>query len=159
GHAIFSPGPDSGSLVLTGTLVVQHLSPVTLVAHATWGWQENPAPGEYFDLGLGRGGPRVFGSHAFTGTRMRWGAVEARVPVSQDVFGLFGFGLSAFADYGGAWFEDQAPRRGGSIGLGARLGATKNTGSDTYRFDLGYRVGEGFSGKRWALAVGREVVF
>jgi hypothetical protein len=159
GHAIFSPGADSGAVVLTGTLVVQHLNPVTLLAHATWGRQENPAPGEFFDLGLGRGGPRVFGVHAFTGTRMQWGTLEARVPVSQDVLGLFALGLSAFVDYGGAWFDNQPARLGGNVGLGARLGSTKSTGSDTYRFDVGYRVGEGFTGKRWAVAVGREVVF
>jgi hypothetical protein len=116
-------------------------------------------PGGFeFDLGHGAG-PRAFGPHAFTGNRMLWGTVEHRVFIIDELGGFMGVGLAAFADYGGAWFADEPVRKGGNIGIGLRLGATRATSSSVGRFDFSYRVGQGFTGKRWVFSFGRSAPF
>src|SRR6185436_10393050 len=61
-------GLDSGSVVVSGTVVLQPGARHTLIAHADGGWIKQALPGQDFDLGLGTG-PRAFRSHAFTGDR------------------------------------------------------------------------------------------
>jgi hypothetical protein len=70
-----------------------------------------------------------------------------------------GVGFAGFVDYGGAWYDDEPARSGGDVGLGLRLGATRATGANVGRFDLAYRLGEGWSGNRWVFILGRSYTF
>lgn len=115
-------------------------------------------PGSEFDLGHGIG-PRAFGPHAFTGTRSFWGTLEHRWFALDEVLHLVGIGLAGFLDLGGAWYGDQSARVGGDVGAGLRLGATRATGTNVGRLDLAYRFGEGWSGGRWVLSLGRSYTF
>src|SRR5207253_8754319 len=63
--------------------------------------------GGEFDLWLTQNGPRVFGIHEFTGTHMAWLALEDRVLVADNLWGLMGVGVAPFLDYGGAWYSDE----------------------------------------------------
>ena len=119
---------------------------------------ERPTPGREFDLGHGVG-PRSFGPHSFTGDRAVWGTFEHRVFLVDEFLGLLGLGAATFIDYGGAWFDGIEPQFGGNVGFGLRLGATRATGINVGRFDLGYRFGEGWSGNRWAFSIGRGFLF
>jgi hypothetical protein len=77
----------------------------------------------------------------------------------DEVADLFGVGFAVFADYGGAWYADQDPRVGGDVGFGLRLGSTRSTASNVARIDVGYRFGDGWRGRRWALSFGRGFGF
>ena len=98
-------------------------------------------------------GPRVFGIHAFTGTRMAWLALEDRVVVADEIWGLFGLGLAPFVDYGGAWYADELPRLGGDIGVSLRIGPTRSARNAVGEIAVGYRFGEGLSGRRWGVTI------
>jgi hypothetical protein len=115
-------------------------------------------PGSEFDLGHGLG-PRAFGPHAFTGTRSVWGTLEHRWFALDEVLHLLGVGLAGFLDWGGAWYTDQPMRSGGDVGAGLRLGATRATGPNVGRLDVAYRFGDGWTGRRWVLSVGRSYTF
>jgi hypothetical protein len=77
----------------------------------------------------------------------------------DEALHLVGVGLAGFLDLGGAWYADQPARVGGDIGAGLRLGATRATGTNVGRLDLAYRFGEGWSGDRWVLSLGRSYTF
>src|SRR5256886_10747507 len=72
-------------------------------------------PGNELDLWNSQNGPRVFGIHEFTGTRMVWLALEDRVLVADDLWGLIGVGVAPFLDYrgGGGRGRTARPRGGG----------------------------------------------
>src|SRR2546430_3867917 len=70
-------------------------------------------PGNEFDLWNSQNGPRVFGIHEFTGTRMVWLALEDRVLVADDLWGLIGVGVAPFLDYRGGGGGGGPPPRGG----------------------------------------------
>ena len=73
---------------------------------------------------------------------------------------MLGIGAAGFVDYGGAWFDGLVePQYGGNVGFGLRIGATRATGINVGRFDLGYRFGDGWSGNRWAFSIGRGFLF
>jgi hypothetical protein len=158
-HGLFdADGLDSGR-VWAGVTIASRLIPrQATVLHVEGGLAESQLPGAEFDLGHGIG-PRAFAPHAFTGTRSVWGNLEHRVFLLDDVLGLLGVGLAAFLDYGGAWFEDQAARFGGDVGLGLRLGTTRSTGANVGRFDLAYQFGDGVSGNRWVFSFGRAFTY
>jgi hypothetical protein len=63
------------------------------------GWQERPAPGAEFDLGLGLG-PRGFKAHSFTGDRAFFNTAEYRWTLTNDFYKLTAIGLAGFVDYG-----------------------------------------------------------
>lgn len=158
-NALFTPaGADSGQVWAGLTVAALPFPRNATVFHIEAGAQRGIAPGAEFDIGHGRG-PRAFGPHSFTGTRMIWGSLEHRAFVVDEVFGLLGVGFAAFVDYGGAWFEGQSPRLGGDFGLGLRLGATRATGNNVGRIDLAYKFGDGFVGNRWVLSFGRGFAF
>jgi len=62
-------------------------------------------------------------------------------------------------DYGGAWYADEPARKGGNVGFGLRLGATRATGNNVGRFDLAYRFGDGITGSRWVFSFGRSFAY
>jgi hypothetical protein len=153
-----SAGLDSGRVWVGLTLAARPFPRNATVFHFEAGAQENTPPGSEFDLGHG-GGPRLFGAHAFTGTRSVWGALEHRAFLIDEILGLLGIGVAAFVDYGGAWYPDQSARLGGNVGVGLRIGATRATGPNVGRIDFGYRFGDGTEGKRWALSFGQGFAF
>ncbi|HXV86618.1 MAG TPA: hypothetical protein VD793_07955, partial [Gemmatimonadales bacterium] len=114
--------------------------------------------GSEVDLGHGIG-PRAFRSHAFSGTRGAWGTLEHRWFVWDELAGIMGLGVAGFVDYGGAWYTDQAARHGGDAGVGLLIGATRASGTNVGRVDLAYRFGQGWTGRRWLVSVGRTVVY
>jgi hypothetical protein len=154
-----SAGLDSGQVRAGLTLASRLLPRQATVLNVQAGVQKDPAPGAEFDLGHGTG-PRGFGPHSFTGTRTVWGTAEHRVFLWDALLDLLGIGVAAFVDFGGAWYEDQAARLGGDAGIGLRLGlGPKSTGTNVVRFDIAYRFGEGWSGDRGVLSVGRAFEF
>ena len=150
---------DSGRVFGSMTVASQNLARQTLILHLEGGRLRAPKPGDEFDLWRDSKGPRLFGAHAFTGTREAWVALEDRFVVKDEVWGLFGFGLAPFFDYGGAWYDDEQARLGGDAGLALRLGPTRLTITDVGQFALGYRFGQGFSGRHWAFTATGNILY
>lgn len=138
------------------TVVSQNLPRQTLIAHLEGGRLERTKPGAEFDLWLDQRGPRLFGAHAFTGTRMMWFAFEDRILVAKDLWGMVGLGIAPFFDYGGAWYGDEAARLGGNAGVALRFGPTRAVRGDAGELAVGYRFGVGTG---WAIAVRRGFRF
>jgi len=151
-------GLDSGSVVLSGTLVLQPAGRHSLIAHADGGWLERPLPGQEFDMGLGTG-PRAFRSHAFTGDRSFYTTAEYRYVVKEEIWQLFGIGLAGFVDYGGAWYHGASRRTGWDAGLGLRLGASRASGVEAIRIDLARRFATDVEGAGWVVSVGKGLTF
>jgi hypothetical protein len=157
-------GLDSGRVAGAVTLASQNLPHQTLIVHVEAAGLRRPKPGGEFDLWGTQNGPRVFGIHQFTGTRMMWLALEDRVLVADDVWGLMAIGVAPFFDYGGAWYDAsglgyqrEAARLGGDVGLSLRIGPTRAARGDVAEFAVGYRFGKGFTGSRWGLAIRKGV--
>jgi len=159
GGVLTGAGVDSGRVIGSATLASQNLARQSLIVHLEGGVLRRPKPGDEFDLWRDNKGPRLFGAHALTGTRMMWLALEDRVVVKEEVWGLFGVGLAPFLDYGGAWYGDERARVGGDAGLALRLGPTRLTITDVGQFALGYRFGQGFSGKHWAFTATGNIAY
>jgi hypothetical protein len=156
GHGIYTAaGLDSGRARAALTVVDQNLPRQTWALFVEGGVAQRPRHGSEFDLWLERSGPRFFGAHAFTGTRMLWGMLENRILVSEEFGGLFGIGLAPFVEWGGAWYADEAPRYGGNAGLSLRLGPTRAVRGDASEIAVGVRFGQGWSGRRWAVTLRR----
>jgi len=151
-------GLDSGSVVVSGTVVLQPGARHTLIAHADGGWIKQALPGQDFDLGLGTG-PRAFRSHAFTGDRSFYTTMEYRYVVKEELWQLFGIGLAGFVDYGGAWYDGGSRRTGWDAGLGLRLGASRASGVEAIRIDLARRFATDVEGAGWVVAVGKGLTF
>jgi len=142
------------------TIVSQNLPRQTLIAHVEGGRLQRPRPGAEFDLWLDQRGPRLFGAHAFTGTRMTWLAIEDRIVVAADLWGMVGLGLAPFVDYGGAWFANETSRLGGDAGMALRFGPTRAVRGDAGELAVGYRFGSAVGIKKgWALALRRGFRF
>ena len=149
-------GLDSTRLRGGLTVVSQNLPRQTLVAHLEGGRLERIKPGAEFDLWYDQRGPRLFGAHDFTGTRMTWFAFEDRILVAEDLWGMVGLGIAPFFDYGGAWYGDEAARLGGNAGLALRFGPTRAVRGDAGELAVGYRFGVGTG---WAIALRRGFRF
>ena len=149
--------PDSGRVAGGLTVATQNLGNQTLVLHVEGAALRRPKPGAEFDLWNSQNGPRVFGIHQFTGTRRVWLALEDRLLVADDLWGLMGVGVAPFLDYGGAWYADEPARLGGAVGMSLRIGPTRAVRGDVAEFAVGYRFGKGFTGSRWGLAIRKGV--
>jgi hypothetical protein len=153
-HGMFvRSGLDSAQLTGAINAVSQNVPGQTLVFHLEGGHRRNATPGTEFDLWRDGSGPRLFGAHEFTGTRMSWVAVEDRVVVTDEVWGLVGLGVAPFFDWGGAWFKGDPRRLGGDVGVALRVGPTRSIRGDVAEVAFGYRFGAGFTGRRLALTV------
>lgn len=160
GNGVFTPsGPDSGRVSGAVTVASQNLRSQTLILHVEGARLRRSKPGEEFDLWSTQNGPRVFAIHEFTGTRMAWAALEDRLVVADELWGLVAVGVAPFLDYGGAWYADEAARLGGDIGIALRLGPTRSVRGDVAEFALGYRFGAGFTGSRWGFAIRKGVTY
>jgi len=160
-HGLYrAAGLDSGLVKAGLTVGSQNLPRETTILHVEVGASRRAKPGGEFDLWRDQNGPRVFGAHAFTGTRMVWVAVENRALVADDLWGLLGVGVAPFFDYGGAWYADERARLGGDVGLALRLGPTRAVHGSVTEFAVGYRFGEGVvPGHRWALTIREGIGF
>lgn len=155
---VFTAGaPDSGRVSGALTVASQNVPRHTLILHLEGARLRRPKFGEEFDLWSSQNGPRVFGIHQFTGWRMAWLALEDRILVTDEAWGLMGVGLAPFFDYGGAWYPTETPRLGGDVGLSLRIGPTRAVRGDVAEFAVGYRFGQGFTGSRWGVAVRKGV--
>ncbi|OLB13212.1 MAG: hypothetical protein AUH07_06730 [Gemmatimonadetes bacterium 13_2_20CM_70_9] len=154
GDGVFTADqPDSGRVSAALSVVSQNLRGQTLILHLEGARLRKPPPGIQFDLAVRQNGPRVFGIHAFTGTRMVWLALEDRVVVADEIWGLFGLGVAPFFDYGGAWYADELPRLDGDIGVSLRIGPTRSARAAVGEIAVGYRFGQGLSGRRWGVTI------
>jgi len=153
-----SNGLDSGQVWFGLTAAMLPFPRNATVFHVETGLQQGIVLGSEYDIGHGLG-PRAYGPHSFTGTRMVWGSLEHRAFVIDEVLGMLGIGFAAFVDYGGAWFEGERRRLGGDVGAGLRLGATRATGPNVGRIDLAYKFGEGSDGGGWVVSFGRGFAF
>jgi hypothetical protein len=152
-------GVDSGRVIGSATVASQNLPRESVILHVEGGELTNPKPGDEFDLWRYTKGPRLYGSHQFTGTRMAWLAVEDRVLVKEEVLGLFGVGVAPFFDYGGAWYNDEPSRLGGDVGIALRLGPTRMTIADVGQFAFGYRFGSPLTGGHWAFSATGNILY
>ncbi len=153
-----SAGLDSGTAVVAGTVVFQPGLRHMILLHGDAGWQKNAAPGDEFDLGLGIG-PRAFPTHAFTGNRAFYTTAEYRWILTEEWLRLFGIGLAAFGDYGGAWFDGSPTRTGTDFGVGLRLGSSRVAGEPPLRLDLAYRLANDVQGQGWVLVIQKGFPF
>jgi hypothetical protein len=160
GHGIFdSSGLDSGLVEVRLTAGFKPGDHHATVIHAQAGAMQNQTPGTEFDLGFVRT-PRSWEPHSFVGTRSALVTAEHKYFVADALFGLFGFAIAGFFDYGGAWYPDQQARFGGNVGIGLRSGSALATAARTGRIDVGYRFGDGVTqSNRWVLTVGAGWVF
>jgi hypothetical protein len=169
GNAVFTAGaPDSGRVAGAVTVASQNLRGQTLILHLEGARLRRPAPDALFDLWYDHKGPRVYGIHEFTGTRLAWLTVEDRVLVADDLWGLLGVGVAPFVDYGGAWYgagdspyPGEPARLWGDVGLSLRLGPTRAVRGDVAEFAVGYRFGHGtgFPGSGWGLAIRKGITY
>src|SRR5207244_1871666 len=158
-NGVFTAGvPDSGRVAAAVTVASQNFRNQTLILHVEGAQLRRPKPGDEFDLWVTQNGPRVFGIHEFTVTHMAWLALEDRVLVAGQVWGLFGVGVAPFLDYGGAWYSDERARLGGDVGVALRIGPTRAVRGDVAEFAVGYRFGKGFpAASRWGFAIRKGI--
>jgi hypothetical protein len=153
-------GLDSARATGSLTVASQNLPRHTLIFHVEGGALRRVKPDAEFDLWVARRGPRLFGIHQFTGTRMAWFAAEDRILLSDELWGLLGVGIAPFFDYGGAWYPEDGTRLGGNVGVALRLGPTRAGRGEAGEIAIGYRFGDGFTrSRRWGLSVGKGVAF
>ncbi len=119
----------------------------------------DPAPGGEYDLWAQRTGPRLFGAHAFTGTRAYSVSLEDRIAVTGDLLGLFALGIAPFVDQGGAWFADDGRRTGGNAGLAIRIGPTRAASGEVFELAGGWRWSNDPAIGGWALSFGTAYRF
>jgi hypothetical protein len=158
GNGVLTAGvPDSGRVSGAFTIASQNVPRHTLILHGEAAALRRSKFGDEFDLWTTQNGPRVWGIHQFTGTRMVWLALEDRVLVTDEAWGLVGIGVSPFLDYGGAWYQGREPARlGGDIGLALRIGPTRAVRGDVAEIAIGYRFWQkelAFTGSRWGFTI------
>lgn len=154
-----SAGLDSGQLRATFDVASTRLARQTWLVHLELGALRAPRPGTAFDPWSTQNGPRGFGAHAFTGTRLVYAMVEDRVQVTDGLWGLVGVGVAPYVEYGGAWYAGQeAARLGGDVGLALRLGSPRSVRGDVAEFDISWRFGDGFTGSPWALTLRKSYI-
>jgi len=156
-----SAGLDSGRVVATGTVAVRTADRHATFLQVSGGAMESPAPGGEFDLGFDIL-PRLWGPHAFVGTRSARFTLEHRFFAFDNIKDLVGLGFATFLDYGGAWFEDQDPRLGGNVGLSIFFGSPLSSLAQVNHISGGYRFGGGIGesrSSRWAFSLGSGIIF
>lgn len=162
GSGLFgSAGLDSGRVGGSLSFGSQNLPGQTIILHSEVAAAENLAPGAEYDFWYDRrSGPRLFGAHAFTGTRLVWVTFEDRILVAEELYGMLGVGVAPFFDWGGIWFDDQEPRTGWNAGLAWRFGPTRATRGNPIELAVGVRYGAGIQdGQHWAMTLRRSISF
>ena len=156
-----SAGLDSGRVGGSLSFGSQNLPGQTIILHTEAAAARNLAPGAEYDFWYDRrSGPRLFGAHAFTGTRLVWVTFEDRILVAEELYGMLGVGIAPFFDWGGIWFDDQKPRTGWNVGFSWRFGPTRATRGNPIELAIGVRYGAGIqSGQHWAMTLRRSISF
>jgi hypothetical protein len=150
---------DSGTASVEATVVLQPSPRQTLVAHSTVSIEDNPYPGEEFDLGFSRG-PRGFPLHAFTGDRQRFTMLEYRYTALPSVGGSFAAGIAAFAETGGAWYHGSRARDGKDVGVGLRLAPLRDAANrGATRMDVVWRFATDRERGGWLFVLGSGFPF
>jgi hypothetical protein len=153
-HGVLSSaGADSGLVHASLDVVSTRLARQAWLLHLEGGALRRPKFAEAFDPWATHNGPRGFGAHAFTGTRLVYVMLEDRVLVSDELFGVLGIGAAPYVEYGGAWYAGLEPARlGGDVGVALRLGSPRSVRGDVAEIAVSYRFGDGFTGGPWALS-------
>lgn len=149
---------DSGRVVFNVAAGFKHAPRHSTAMQVQIGRMWNQKPGDEFDLGF-ENAPRGWAAHSFVGNRAWWAQVEQRWFAVDKFLNLVGIGFGAFFDYGGAWYDDQSRRTGGSVGAGLRLGSALSTVAMTGRADIVYKIGDSITGDRWVFAFGSGFAF
>ena len=150
-------GVDSARIRGGITVASQNIPSQTIILHFEGGALRMPRPGAEFDPWQDQSGPRLFPAHAVTGTRTVWFTFEDRILVTDEAWGLVGVGVAPYFDWGGAWYDDEAMRVGGDVGISTRLGPTRAVRGEVTEFAFGYRFGVGIDG--WAVTIRRGIAF
>ncbi|MCY3698883.1 MAG: hypothetical protein OXH46_04470 [Gemmatimonadetes bacterium] len=156
-----SAGLDSGYVFGTGTAAIRETERNTTFLQASAGIQERPRPGSEHDIGF-QVLPRLWGPHAFVGTRTMRATLEHRSYLVDNFYNLFGLGVGAFVDYGGAWYPDQGRRMGGNVGVTVFGGSPLSSFAQVTNLNIGYRFGGGIGDSersRWAFSAGGGLRF
>ena len=156
-----SAGLDSGYVYGSGTAAVRLTDRNTTFLRAGGGAQASPRPGSEHDIGF-RILPRLWGPHAFIGTRTLHTTLEHRFYLVDNFANLTGIGVGAFIDYGGAWYADQDPRLGGNVGVTLFGGSTLSSFAQVMNANFGYRFGGGLGESeesRWKFSFGGGLRF
>ena len=156
-----SAGLDSGRVVGVATAALQPAPRHVTLLRVIGGVLDNPPPGREFDLGF-EVDPRLWGPHAFVGTRTLRGTLEHRIYAWDELLSVIGLGFGAFLDYGGAWYQDQDRRFGGNAGLSMFFGSPASATVKITQLSGGYRFGGGIGGSgesRWVFTFGTGIIF
>jgi hypothetical protein len=157
---VYSPaGLDSGTALVAATASVKPGSDrQRLLLHAEQSWSTGAPIGSEFDLGF-RSGLRAFQSHAFTGDRAWFATAEYRYALFPELAKLAAVGIAAFAERGGAWFAGAPARNGTDVGIGLRIGPTRQADLRTVRIDLARRFANDVEPAGWVVVVGKGFTF
>jgi len=151
-------GVDTGRVA--GRIAVAAFPPrQALLLKLEGGLARDPAPGGEYDLWAQRTGPRLFGAHAFTGTRAYSLIVEDRVVITEDLMSLVAIGVAPFVDLGGAWFSSDSRRTGGNAGVALRIGPTRAASGEVFELAGGWRWSSDAAIGGWALSFGTSYRF
>lgn len=156
-----SAGLDSGYVYGSGTAAFRSTDRNTTFLRAVGGIQESPRPGSEHDIGF-QILPRLWGAHAFVGTRTLQATLEHRSYLVDNFANVIGLGVGAFVDYGGAWYPDQDTRLGGNVGVTIFVGSPLSSFAQVTNCNVGYRFGGGISGSdtsRWGFLCGGGLRF
>lgn len=158
-HGVFgAAGLDSGRAQGTLDVASMSISRHALLVHLEVGAMQNPRPGTAFDPWATENGPRAFGAHAFTGTRLVYAMIEDRILLADELWGVLGVGAAPYVEYGGAWYAGAEPARlGGDLGVALRFGSPRSVIGSVSEFDVSYRYRR-FQGGPWALTFRRSFI-
>ena len=153
-HGVYGrAGLDSGQTHASLDVASLALSRQALLLHVEGGAMQGQRPGTTFDPWSTLNGPRGFGAHAFTGTRLVYAMIEDRIFVADQLWGVVGVGVAPYIEYGGAWYGGLEPARlGGDAGVALRLGSPRSVRGDVAEFAVSYRYHR-FAGGPWAVTV------
>ena len=90
---------------------------------------------------------------------MYFATAEYRYTLAPELGHLAGVGLAAFVDHGGAWYAGSARRTGTDVGMGIRLGPTRQADLRTVRIDLVRRFATDIAAAGWVIVVGKGFTF
>lgn len=153
-HGVFgAAGLDSGQTHASLDLANLAFSRQAILLHLEGAEMKGQPPGTAFDPWATLNGPRGFGAHVFTGTRLVYAMLEDRILVADELWGVLGVGVAPYLEYGGAWYGGEPTRLGGDVGLALRLGSPRSVRGDVGEFAISYRYRR-FTGEGpWALTV------